>query len=399
MPALFRVSKETFMPKIEHARQTFGYYFLLIIIGLDAATIGPTLPSLAAQTGSTLAAISAIFIAGPIGYTLGTMGGGWVFDRFPGHVALAVAEFGVAAMLALMPFAPSLEVLLVILLVKGVANGFINTGANTLLMWMHGEKSAPYMNALHFFFGLGAFMSPILVAQLLSAGGTYHQGFWILASLGLLAGIYLATLPVGPRPPEHIAPANGARTPLHPYLPVLIAAMLFLFFYVGAELTFGGWVYTYAVTLGLASTVTGAYLNAGFWLSFTVGRLVSVAAATRFSPQQVIPGALVAGLALAAPGSTAILWLVVIGLGFFMAPIFANGLTLAGQSVPLTAQLTSIILLGDSVGGMALPWLTGQVIERLGAQSMTWLVFASLALNLAAYFALLRLRKRRLDLV
>lgn len=386
------------MPKIEYARQTFGYFFLLVIIGLDVAIIGPTLPSLAAQTGSTLSTISAIFVAGAIGYTLGTMGGGWVFDRFSGHAALGMAQMGAAVMIALIPLAPSLGVLLGIMAAKGFASGFINTGSNTLLLWTHGEKSSPYMNALHFFFGLGAFLSPILIAQLLSHGGTYQQGFWVLSGTAALASLYLFSLPPSP-PPMRLGRADDAPTPgMRTHLPVVLAAMFFLFFYVGSEITFGNWIFTYAVTLGLANEVSGAYLNSAFWLSFTIGRLVSVGVATRLRPQQVIPGALtgglaVLGLAMAFPTSDTLLWLAVIGLGFFMAPVFANGLTLAGQTVPLTAQLTSIILLGDSVGGMLLPWMTGQVIEGFGARSMPWLVFMSLALNLGMYTVLARQRK------
>ncbi len=69
--------------------------------------------------------------------------------------------------------------------------------------------------------------------------------------------------------------------------------MLFLFFYVGAEITFGGWVYTYAVTLKLASAAGAAYLTSAFWLAFTVGRLISIPAATRFHAKTGDPGSLI----------------------------------------------------------------------------------------------------------
>jgi len=388
------------MIKIAHARQTFGYYFLLIIIGLDVAIIGPTLLALSEQTGSTISAIGAVFLAGSIGYTIGTMAGGWSFDHLPGHFVLGLAELLAAVMLICVPFAPSLEVLLIILTLKGIANGFVNTGSNTLLLWTHGENSAPYMNALHFFFGLGAFLSPILVAQLLLRGGTHREVFWIVGVLAALVSLYLFSLPGSPRP-AHIGDENDNRpTNLRSHLPMVLAAMFFLFFYVGSEITFGSWIYTYAIKLNLADPITGAYLNSGFWLSFTAGRLISIAIATRFHPQQVILVALIGcmtvlGLAIAFPGSNTLLWLTVIGLGFFMAPIFANGLTLAGQSIPLSARLTSIILLGDSIGGMVLPSLTGPVLDGFGPQAMPWLVLGSLSLNLAVFFILVRLRPKK----
>ena len=69
-----------------------------------------------------------------------------------------------------------------------------------------------------------------------------------------------------------------------------------------------------------------------------------------------------------------------------------TGYNLAGRSVKLTATISSIILMGDSLGGMILPSLTGQVVEHFGAPMMTWLVFGSLACNALALGAILRLR-------
>jgi FHS family Na+ dependent glucose MFS transporter 1 len=173
--------------------------------------------------------------------------------------------------------------------------------------------------------------------------------------------------------------------------------MLFLFFYVGAEITFGGWVYTYAVTLKLASVAGAAYLTSAFWASFTVGRLISIPAATRFTPKQVILTALSFCLSILAVGiifsrSSMALWLMAIGLGFCMAPIYATGFTLAGQSIALTGRLTGIILLGDSFGGMVLPTVVGKVIEGSGPRAMITLIFGSLVLTLLAFAAMLRLR-------
>jgi FHS family Na+ dependent glucose MFS transporter 1 len=173
--------------------------------------------------------------------------------------------------------------------------------------------------------------------------------------------------------------------------------MLFLFFYVGAEITFGGWVYTYAVTLKLTSQAGAAYLTSVFWAAFTVGRLISIWVATRFKPKQVILVALFSCLAVLVVGmlfssSSMALWLMAIGLGFCMAPIWPTGFTLAGQSINLTGRVTAVILLGDSFGGMVLPSLVGKVIEGSGPQYMVYLVFGSLVLNLLAFTGMLSLR-------
>ena len=72
------------------------------------------------------------------------------------------------------------------------------------------------------------------------------------------------------------------------------------------------------------------------------------------------------------------------------------GFTLAGQSIKLTARISSIILMGDSLGGMVLPWLVGQIIDLTGARAMLPIVFSSLVLNLLAYIVMVRLSNRHL---
>src|SRR4030095_11498575 len=123
-----------------------------------------------------------------------------------------------------------------------------------------------------------------------------------------------------PQPLPHAQPnaaTDRMQVDRRDYAIVIIAA-LFLFFYVGAEVAFGGWVYTYAVTLKLTGPAEAAYLTSAFWLSFTIGRLVSIPLATRLQPRPTLLVTLFSCLAITAllilvPGSNLVLWLVAIG--------------------------------------------------------------------------------------
>jgi FHS family Na+ dependent glucose MFS transporter 1 len=378
---------------------TLGYYWLFICLGLDLAILGPTIPALAGQTGAGLGQMGLLFLVGALGGALGTALSGRVFDRAHGHAVLGVAQLCAAGLIAAIPFVPWYWLLVAVVTCKGVALGFINTGANTLLTWMHGEKVGPFMNGLHFCFGVGSFVAPLLVAQVLGLEGGYRLAFWVLAAFAGLAGLRMLALGGSPRQSiGEAGQAAGSGSGPRPYLFVFIAA-LFLFFYVGAEISFGGWIYTYATKLGLASEAGAAYLNSAFWFSFTVGRLISIPVATRFKPVRVIPLAVLGGLAFLSlawlfPGSSSALWAAAIGLGFCMAPVWPTGFTLAGQSIDLSGKLSGLILLGDSFGGMLLPSALGEVIEAAGPRAMIYLIFASLALNLAAFGGMLKLRPK-----
>lgn len=204
------------------------------------------------------------------------------------------------------------------------------------------------------------------------------------------------------RNPEHPHKQAEELSPRHQdiarYLPMIITAMLFLFFYVGAEVTFGNWIFTYTVTLKLADATQAAYLTSGFWLAFTIGRLISITAAARFKSTQILTlalsaCALIIAMMMLNSNSITLLWGCTMALGFFMVPVWPTGYNLAGQSVKLTATIISIILLGDSLGGMILPSATGQMVEYFGAPMMTRLGSASLVGNILMFALLLHLRK------
>jgi FHS family Na+ dependent glucose MFS transporter 1 len=376
-------------------QRTASYYLLIIYLGLSTAIIGPTLPALAEQTRTRLGDMGLVFLAGSAGFTVATALTSRVLDRVPGHVVLGLAQLAAALLLVLVPIATQFPLLLAILALGGCAMGFVNAAANTLLVWVHRGGVGPYMNGMHFFFGVGAFAGPFIVAQVVGLAGGYRWVFWAVAGVGVLASLRLLSLRDSPKPEHHASStaANSQRLEL----PIIICSALFLFFYVGAEVAFGGWVYTYAVTLKLAGAAEAAYLTSAFWGSFTIGRLISIPMATRLTAQKTILASLGLCLALLAgaillTGSNAILWALAIGLGLFMAPIWPTGYTLAGQSVKFTARASGMILLGDSFGGMVLPWLAGHVIELAGAQAMVYLVFGSLVCTLVMFGAMLRWR-------
>jgi FHS family Na+ dependent glucose MFS transporter 1 len=376
-----------------------GYYWLIFCLGVNMAVLGPTLPTLAAQTQARVGDMGQLFLFGAIGGALGTLFGGRLFDRLRGHVVLGVAQIIAGLLMLCIPFMPALSWLLAVVAIKGVLDGLVNNGANTLLVWTHREKVSPYMNGLHFCFGLGAFLAPLLVAQAVDIPGAYRWVYMSLAALTILVGVRMATMAGSPQAahPAEIVPGAAPARPI-PFS-VVLAAALFLFFYVGAEIAFGGWVYTYAVELKLAPAVHAAYLTSGFWLAFTVGRLLSVPLATRFAPRQIITVALLGcvffmGLVFVFADSTAVLWVAALGAGFCMAPVYPSGFTLAVQGFKLTARASSVILLGDSFGGMILPWLVGQVLEIAGPRALVYLVFGSLICDLLAFVGLLRARSK-----
>jgi len=371
------------LPKpIQPLALTAAYYLSFIILGLLTAAEGPALPSLAENTASALDEVSLIFLFGWLGYLLGSYLGGQAYDRLPGHRLMASTLLVITVGAIIIPMVQILWLLLLVLFLLGLAKGALDVGGNALLLWVHGEKAGPLMNGLHFFFGLGAFVSPLILAGFLSATGGILWTFWLFALLSLPLALWLWTLPGPP-----------AQAPLHedgnvpfPVIPVALLVLAFLFC-VGAEIGFGNWVYTYALTLGLGTAITSAYLTSAFWGTLTLGRLLGVWVSTRARASTILFMDLLGCLAslvpiLLWPDSALALWIGSIGLGLFMASIIPTTMILARERMRVTGAMTGWFLVGSGAGGMILPWGIGQAFVGIGAGAMPMLVLLTVIANL-----------------
>jgi MFS transporter, FHS family, Na+ dependent glucose transporter 1 len=364
---------------------TIIYYAGFIILGLTAASLGPTLTDLAANTRSTLGQISFLFTARSLGYMLGSVLAGRLYDRLPGHLLMTGGLLVLGLTLGMAPIIPILALLTGVFLLMGIAEGLFDVGGNTLLVWVHGENVSPFMNALHFFFGFGAFITPMIVAWTVQASGGIRLAYWTLALLAVLPALGLLTQP-SPLSPH--AARESVRSKAQASLLTLL--ILFFFLYVGAEVSFGGWIFTYAKAQNLAGEVEAAYLTSAFWGAFTAGRLISIPIARRLRPRTMLLIDLVgclmsAGLMLALPNSHLAVWVGAIGVGLFMASIFPTAILLASRRLDLTGFTTSLFFLGSSFGAMLMPLLIGQLFDRLGPPVTMLVILSAVVLDLFVF--------------
>lgn len=368
---------------------TAAYYAAFIAMGISMASLGPTLPGLAANTRASISAISVLFTARALGSLVGSVWGGRIYDRVKGNGVMALMIVGIAILTALTPFVPVLWLLTGVLFFTGAVQGILNIGGNALLVWLHGQNVGPFMNGLHFCFGVGTFITPVIIAQFVARQGGL---VWIYL---LLAVIILPTVVVGllPSPTSPMAVSKQAGEKTDPLLIILIAMVFGC--YSGASLAYGGWIYTYAIKMNLASATNAAYLTSIFWGALTLGRLAAIPLALRYKPQVLLRmdflGALVSLLALAIwPGSLAAVIFTSAGLGFSLASIYPTTMSLSGQLMTVTGKVTGLFSIGNSVGSMLVPWLIGQYFDQAGPQTMAWILLADMILSLGVLVALSR---------
>ena len=315
--------------------------------------------------------------------------------------------------------------------VTGIGIGMTQpTMAGLVRVW--GDSVPPYMQALHAGFGIGMFISPLLVAAELQWLGSFHIACGAVAAMAAICGFLPLLLP---SPADPVLASGGAHRQLPkseedgdraemealgaPCAPggaktrdsirqewaVLLQAYCFIFLYVLCELSFGTWLPAYSSLLGLSTGAEAAMLGSFFFAVFTAGRMSGVCISRFLSPVDMVTADLLgAGLAMGCvlylDGTDLLgLWVAAGTYGFSIATVVGSiqamlvvgGVHMTGSRISF---MGTFALAGD-VTGQA---IMSVVFTRLGPRMMMWAVAAVLSVAAAVFLNLrckvLKLRRR-----
>ncbi|MCY3660673.1 MAG: MFS transporter [Caldilineaceae bacterium] len=368
-------------------RAAAAYYLAFIGLGVISASIGPALPFLSAQVQVTVADISSLVVAKSAGFMLGSFLVGRLADRVRAHGLLQLCLLASAACALAIPAIPDFAALLACLFLLGTFVGGVDVGGNIVIVWVFREKFAPFLTGLHFIWGLGALVSPLLIVAFVERTGDLRLSYTIIAGILLVLSLLFIRLPS----PAPIRNREEARNPIPPRPMFTMVVMLFLAGTI--ELVVAIWILTYVLELGLADKITGGYLNSSFFLGLLGARLVSIFLLRRFSISQVLYGSLIiiaAGclLPLAMPSSLVVLWIGVVLAGIGVAPLFPGCLNLAPTYLPPEGRVTSWMYAGASFGFLVMPWITGQLFESAGPHIIWYFALGGALLKLVLLYTL-----------
>ncbi|MEV1006757.1 MFS transporter [Streptomyces sp. NPDC049881] len=347
--------------------QTTAYFLCFTLVGVLSAMLGPSLLVLAERSGGTPADLSLLFTVDSFGSVCGSLLAGWLLGRFPTHLQAALALACLIALMLTLPLLTGRAVMLPAWWALGLCKTFLIVTVNTLLVRERRGTVGPFMNVADFFLGLGSLLMPVAIALSLRATGQLVPAYWAGAVLAVVLLVWLLRMLPGPTVTvDRPRTGSGGDTRQAWVLP-LVAAMLFL--YVGAEISFAGWIPTYVADRGLThETADAAYFTALFWIAVTAGRLLWAPLAGRYAPERLLAAAfagsaavLAALFGLGAPtlGSVAVGTVV---FGLFMAPVFPSAFTLLEKRVGVSGKASAVCLCTASVGAMFFPWLVGRLL-------------------------------------
>ncbi|XP_043366775.1 sodium-dependent glucose transporter 1 isoform X3 [Dermochelys coriacea] len=356
-------------------------------LGMSIAVLGPTFQDLAANVNKNVSDIYYIFVGRSLGYLGGSVIGGIIFDCMNPHLLL---------------------------------------GGNVLALNTWGTDAGPHMQALHFSFALGALVAPILAKMALGSfispkvqmedektnhsvpsdipnalsgsAMTLHSnmsftwsyifiGTYILIVSLLFVVLYSRTGSVRDKAKASLQKCQIAKY----HCALLILLFLFFFCYVGAEVTYGSYIFSYAKVYADMKKSEAAGLNSLFWGAFAACRGLAICFATCLYPGTMILlsviGSTVSSLFLALFSKHPVsLWVGTAVYGASMATIFPSGISWIEQYTTIQGKSASLLIVGAALGEMCIPAVVGflegkfhnvpvMMYAALGASVMTAVLF------------------------
>lgn len=367
-----------------NARRFLIYAIVYISVGIGISMLGPLLPFLADQVSVSLGQMGFAFTAQNLGYLIGSLSGGWLFDRVRTHRLMTLFLLVMILTGFLIPLMSWFSTLLIVLFFFGLGVGAIDVGTNLNMVWIFQSGVGPYLNALHFIFGIGAFFTPLIITTVLGwTGGSLSWAIWALMLLFIPGLLGLVSSPS----PKNPASAKTASPEKVHHVGIILMLILAIFFAVGVQIGFSGWIFSYVSESGIADIATASRITALFWASLSLGRLIAIPISKKVAPGTMVLFnfsllTLVVIFLLIWPIHPVMMWIGAAGVGLATSILFPTLLSYAKTLVNMTGRVTGLLFLGSSLGMMILPLLLGQMFDRFGGFAMILVVFGASLLGL-----------------
>ena len=383
-------------PASSRSNPRFEWFLLhagFVLIGIITNILAPALPIFSRKWSLSDAQAGFFFTSQYLTSMFGVIATSWLLRRYPFSKVLGLGFVFLSLGMAFLGISPWILTATCVAL-NGFGYGLANPTTNLRGTQLPSKNVAGAISLLNFSWGAGAVACPFLVAALAPKYGVH--GLAICVSVFAFALCILHFL----RPSAGPTKADSTKRSLADWLAHLherpaVPLLLLFFFYVGTEVSIGGWVAALEKRLPGGATSSLAMAPSVFYGALLFGRGLAPAVLKRLSTFAISFG----GLLLAALGaaiialsaSPAVLFLGSAIAGFGCAPQYPVLVTWLAQIFREDSTwLAALYFSGGGFGGGVLPWLVGIIAFQSHSLRAAFL----LPLAVCLVMALLTLRAR-----
>jgi MFS transporter, FHS family, glucose/mannose:H+ symporter len=367
---------------------TLTSYALFLPVGIVTVLLGPLLPTLSARWSLDYSQAGALFTAQYLASTAAVAVSGVLVSRWGYRFAMKAGLLLVTVGLAFL-LSGSKVLGIACIAGYGAGLGLAVPAANLLVAEVNPARRSAKLNVLNFCWSVGSVACPFLVAF----AAIRHR---VPLLLGLVAGCMLVVLAgITLMPSSVVEPAvtrGGKGFGIDWRHPALLPLGALFFVYVGTENGFGGWIASYAKSLGRMPSAMAVVTPSFFYAALMLGRLLAPLVLRRIDEIRLAQsGLLIAfvgmgGLLLshALPGVAVSATLAGLGL----SGVYPITIALLSREFGAAAsRIGSVMFTLANLGGGSMPWLVGVLSSQFGTLKVG---LAVPLVGSAAMFALYR---------
>lgn len=308
-------------------------YLAFISLGLPDSLLGAAWPVMRDEFGAPLDTAGYLFMTISGGTIISSLVSGRLLIKFGTGKVTFISVLMTAIALLGFNFAPSVIWIVICAIPLGLGAGAVDAGLNDFVALHY---KAHHMSWLHCFWGVGATLGPIIIAQFIAESGAWRSGYLTIAMIQFaLVIVLLFTLPLW----RKVARLTGStdeknqefknrvvenKKPLK--IKGVKLSLTAFFFYCGVEATMVLWGSSFLVNIKELNPATAATWVSLYYAGITIGRFITGFITFKLSNRTLILigqlmalfGAIVLLLPLQAVFS--LIAFIIIGLG--LAPIF-----------------------------------------------------------------------------
>ncbi|EIT76160.1 bypass of stop codon protein, putative [Aspergillus oryzae 100-8] len=346
-------------------------FWVFFVMGANDAAYGAILPYLEEYYNIPYMIVSLVFLSPLVGYVLAAL----VNNKL--HMALG--QRGVALIAPACHFIayiiscihPPYPALVVAYIFAGIANGLHEAAWNTYIGSL--DNPNELLGLLHGVYGLGAVISPLVATNMITkAKVPWYYFYFFMVGAAFRQSHEQSDEESGDEA------KNGLRDALftRPAARVSWLSSFVLLFYVGVEVTVGGWIVTIMMEVRHAAPFPSGMTATGFWLGITAGRVVlgfvTARLGEKLSVQIYISCAIVCALIVWLVPNFYVSAVVVSIQGFFLGPLFPCVVAVITKLLPKHLHVAAVgfVAAFGGAGAAVLPFVAGGIAQGTGVKSL-----------------------------
>jgi fucose permease len=260
---------------LKHASKLVQYIGF-IAVGIIANIMGPLLPAIRTDIEISYSQGGMLLSGQFIGLLVTSLIGGYLINRTGKRAFMLAGSALIIVGLLGCLLAKSYIFLYIANFIAGFGYGIYELGINVLCADSSKENKGSDMNFVHFFYGVGAIIAPLIALFCTEYLDNWRYSFGLALVFPVIVSLLLLRYRIdGHKKTTYCQDSTPESTSNPLASSFLWIAGLAMFFYVGVEVSTGGWITVFWSTSLPDSFIPASSTATIFWLTLTIGRLFS----------------------------------------------------------------------------------------------------------------------------